>query len=190
MEYIIYLAFPLLCGIINRSRGHDDIDRGVFDLANFMTSYICFKDLYLSLVTMVGIRIWLTRGWYKYTMSHMGDLPHLLEMEEVKSIDWLTNKICGEPTDYASARNWGTVGMALRGFLMAIPLFVGLSWYLNNPYVSLLSIPMLLQGPIYRIVHDDFFGTVRVKRLINYGQAELITGGLYGTLISIAILCQ
>jgi hypothetical protein len=172
MEYVPFLALIVFCGFINRIRGHGDINRLIFDLSNFLISLVSFKDIYLSVIIAIGIRIW------------------LVAMEEVKSIDWITTKIYKEPTDYKSARNWGTIGMALRGFSMSIPLFIGLAWYLGNPWLSLLSMPMLLQGPIYRIVHDDYYGTVRVKRLINYGQAEMLTGFLYGLLTSIAILCQ
>jgi hypothetical protein len=188
MEYITYFGYILICGLLNRVRGNDDINRFVFNLSNFFLSYISFGDITLSLIISLGIWVWLSRGWYKYTMSHMGDLSHLIIMKEVKTIDKLTDKLCGMPDDYDSARNWGTVGMALRGFLLSIPLFVGLGYYLDNYWLSLLSIPMLLQGIIYRQVHDVLWGTLRIKRWYKYGTAEIITGMLYSSLITTTIL--
>lgn len=187
MEYITYFTFITFSAILNRTRGQNDISRTTFTVSNFLLSYICFKDVYFAAICSIGILIWLTRGWGKYFMAHNGSLE-IYKEDEVDFVDYLSDKIVGVPTNYSSARNWGTVAMALRGSLFAIPLFTAIGIYLENYWFSLLAIPMMLMGLIYRKVDDDHKKPTKIKRWYDFGHAERITGILYGTLITITIL--
>jgi hypothetical protein len=74
--------------------------------------------------------------------------------------------------------------MGARGFLSALPLFIGIFLYTGSPSTLLLAVPMVLQGVFY-------FGLRHIfpARFIDWWPAtnEVVLGALIGVLIAGAV---
>ena len=167
------ILYIILSGVLHAIRGIDKVSRTVFIILNFNLIYflIC-DDWRFGVIASLGILLWLMKGWGKYFMAETGNVATYQE-DEVKIVDYLTDKILGEPKTEREARNWGTLAMSIRGSLFSIPLFVALGYYLGNPYAVLFSIPMLVQGIYYRSI--VFHRSYRV--------AEFLTAATYSSSI-------
>jgi|GEM_PF-4756226 len=181
-KMINIIFYIITSGIINGTRGMNIISRTTFLLFHGLFSFVMFNDIYLSLIIMAGVWGWLSKGWGVYFNS-FDPQPRLFKDRYDRSVKFI-HKICDhfivvnlEPFDYKACRNWATLGMALRGFIFSIPLFIMLALYLHNPWIVLLSIPMLLQGLFYRFIN----------KLYIFRKAEFLTAGLLSTLISISL---
>lgn len=189
ISYIYYIA---ISATLNATRGMDIISRFSFLVLHFSTSFLIFNDWILSSIITVGIYSWLSKGWGVYFTSFDPD-PELFRdryNRSVKFIHKICDKVFSIDKDFIPSnnviRNWGTLGMALRGFIFSIPLFIGLAIYLNNPFIGLLSMPMLLQGYIYRYIGNKkrIFG---LKLGYGFRTAEKLTASLLSILIIISL---
>lgn len=117
------------------------------------------------------------RTWGKYFLAFMPSMDLYKNRKGVGFIDKFVDKVYKIPTNDKELINWGTIAMSLRGFVFIIPLFIGLSIYASNPYIILLSLPMLLQGLYYRFI-----------KYYKFKYAEMMTGYTYSSLILISTM--
>ncbi len=189
MNYIILGILVLFSAINNMLRG-----RGInFFTSKFMTSLyagIAWGGYYFYLshemlragaigtIVFLGIWLWAVMGWGKYFMSFTG--TNVIHEKEVAWIDWLTTKIYKFPENEKERMRWGTIAMSLRGTHI-VPLFLCLSWYLNNWLIAPIGLLLLLQGLIYAAQRWVLFVNHRVAI------AEFITGMVIGLMLTLAL---
>lgn len=176
-----YIFYIITSAIINGTRGMNIVSRTTFLVFHGLLSYVIFNDIYLSMIIVAGVWGWLSKGWGVY-FGAFDPTYEVFRDRYDRSVEFI-HKICDkfivvnlEPFDKKACRDWSTLGMALRGFIFSMPLFGMLAFYLHNPYISLLSIPMLLQGVFYRYINKFYI----------FRKAEFLTAGLLSTLITIS----
>jgi len=195
MMWIIYIA---LMGAINTWRGRGYVPNSRYYamalwglLTGAVVHYLGIFDwqssALVTLIVVAGSYVWLEQPWGQGFAAYTG-----VWEPRPNTVHWIEN-IClklypypgaGLPDPKAYAR--GTLFMALRG-LYIIPLFLGLAVFLGSPFVALLGLVGLMQGPSY--------GIMRWVTPCSHGHwdcqaapAEFLTMASFATAIVVAFL--
>lgn len=181
---MITLAFILVVAVLHFLRGRDlpvvnkVLTSALIGAAFGAYCYESGQNLYTSaiasVITFVGILLWVGPGWGKYFAAFHG--RYSLREKEFFPADLIADTVYGKTNDpYLS----GAIGMTIRA-ITGYPLFVALAAWLFDPLNILIGIGVLMQGPIYAVMRYI------PERFALYA-AEAITGLLMGTLLSFCI---
>ena len=135
-------------------------------------SIFIFNDPIAGAIVALGFRSWSSMGWGKYFSAFNG--RYQVKEKEFFLSDWVSDAIYEDTNNGYLA---GTIGMALRGLLIA-PLFLALSLYFSTPLLLAIGTACgLLQGFAYGIMRH-----VPETKAVTY--AEL----LYGAIIAASLI--
>lgn len=179
---IILLAICFAC--LNALRGSGVIDRmtcallmgivaaGIADFHLPNVEYV----VNILFITLLGMYSGLVCSWGKYLNIFSGNMEYVDEIG-VPPIDWITNKLCGKPTNPAQFMRWCFVALTLRGLLF-YPVFVVLALYNQKAFIY--GVGCGLMGVCYYIAKIS-----PLRWQVRTG--EFLYGGLIGGLIGLSL---